>query len=567
MTNAATRRRPGLFVGLVMACLVSLLAVGTAAQSTDELLVGFVVDGDLGTASHTDLGVTGLNRLAEVFRAYGAQVTAIDLSRAIPDEIDLVVIVRPLKPFTIPQVARLWVHLQKGNNLLLALDPENYFVGNANINTQIARSGLTALLTLDYGILIRDAFLVEPWFTTESITRLANTYSRTFADVVSHPVVASIRSFDVPVWVWGARAMTVEPFGIDSQAVPLLYNSNGYAEANPRVFRVVRGNRFENATEPLQENIGTDYLGWINVAALAENTRTGSRIVVLGDSEMLLNAYGFAGSEQARVYPGNIVFAQNVAGWLLEAPASRWLSLPPGFTWVTIDGSANEWPESASLVNDPVDPGTAAELDIQTVRAFRDDAYAYIYIETWERPPADARLSLVLGGESAGSRVEVGNGSVQLPATDLAQSASTSGAEAAIRNGIEVRLPLRVAQSGIQDVCLRGGETSDLGIADCLGQSVPIQPFNSRAPFDFGLEGGILVTVSNNSDVNLRSGPSTATAVVTTISNGTIFAASGRNGDGSWLNVYNAGVSGWISSGLVSANGDIQSLPVVTSDD
>ena len=551
---------------LIFALVANWSAAPTLGQESEAPLVGFVVDSDLGTASHTDLGVTGLNRFAEMFRAYGAQVTAIDLSRAIPDEVDLVVIVGPVKSFTIPQVARLWIHLQKGKNLLLAVDPENYFVGNANINTQVARSGLTALLTLDYGILIRDAFLVEPWFTVESITRLETTYSRTFVDVVSHPVVAPLASFNVPVWVWGSRALTVEPFGVDSQAVPLLYNNDGYAETNPKVFRVVRGNRFENATEPLQENIGADYLGWINVAALGENTATGSRIVVLGDSEMLENAYGLAGSPEARLYPGNVLFAQNVAGWLLDIPTSRWLSLPPGFTWITIDGGGSEWPESASLVTDAVDPGVAAELDIQAVRAFHDDAYAYLFVETWERPTTDARLELALGGERAGGRVVIASDSVNFVSTPVEIASVTAGSDVAIRSGIELRIPLRFAVSGIDDICLRGGASADLGIADCLGQPVPVPAFNTRAPFDLGLARGLLVTVSNNIDVNMRSGPSTSTAVVTTIPNGTIFAALGRSEDGSWLRVNNAGFSGWLSSGLVAANGDIQSLPVLDAD-
>lgn len=553
-------QRNWLVRAIVTACLVvtSLGAPALLTAQDNTPLVGFVVDTDLRTASLTDLGVAGLNRFAEVFRAYGAQVTPIDLSRPIPDNIDLVVLVRPIRQLTLPQAVRLWLHLQAGKNLLLAVDPENYFIGNANIATQLARTGLVTLLNLDYGIHIRDTFLVEPWFTTASITRLEGSYSRTFPDVVAHPVVASLRAFDVPVYVWGARTMSVEAIGIDSQAVPLLYNANGYAETSPRVFRVIRGNRFQNAADALEVNIGTDLLGHVNVAALAENSRLGSRIAVLGDSEMLLNAYGFLGSAQARQYPGNVVFAQNLAGWLLEIPVGQWLPLPPGFTWVTLDGSANEWPESASIVEDTVDPGVSGAFDIKAVRAFHDDIYTYIYVETWERPNANAHLTLSLAD---GARVTIDEGGVTPPHTASSEEGSTGG-RAAIRAGIEIRIPRRWTESGVIDVCLRGIATDDLGIADCLAQPVPIAQFNSRAPFDVGLSSGLLVTVSNNGDINVRSGPSTATSVITMVPNGTVFAAVARSADASWVQVQNSGLSGWVSAPLVVANGEIQSLPV-----
>ena len=567
-TDSGRRARsPGFVARLLVVLLVSTLVVSSVqAQTGAAPVVAFVVDRDLGTASHTDLGAVGLNRLAETVRAYGAEVTTIDLSSRISDAVDLVVLVRPTRPLTIAHAARLWLYLHNGGNLLLAVDPENYYIGSANINPQIARSGLTTLLTLDYGILVRDAFLVEPWFTVDSITRLETTYTRTFVDVVPHPVVAPLTAFDLPVWVWGARPLGVEPFGIDSQAVPLLYNNLGYGEASPRVFRVLRGNRYQNATDPLQENIGADFLGWLNVAALAENTSSGSRIVVLGDSELLLNGYGFAGTPQARIYPGNVLFAQNLVGWLLEFPAGRWIGLPPGFTWVTIDGGAQEWPESASLVADAVDPGVAASLDIKQVRAFHDDAYVYLFIETWDRPPTDARLSLVTSAENGGARIEISEGVFHFPAGSNERQPAVDGARVELRSGFELRLPQRLVSAGITDVCLQGPASADSGIADCLGQPVPVPAFNTRAPFDLGLARGLLVTASNNTDVNLRSGPGTATTVVASIPNGTVFTALGRNAEGTWLQVQNAGHTGWISAGLVVANGDIQSLPIVDSE-
>lgn len=66
------------------------------------------------------------------------------------------------------------------------------------------------------------------------------------------------------------------------------------------------------------------------------------------------------------------------------------------------------------------------------------------------------------------------------------------------------------------------------------------------------------ITLAN---LNLRSGPSTAYAVIRVIPANSTVQLNGRNGDGSWLKLSD----GWISSQFVSASGNIQSLPVITS--
>src|SRR5690606_2600148 len=162
-------------------------------------------------------------------------VEFIALDRPIPDDTDVVVLARPTQTVTVPHAARLWAYLQNGGNLLLAVDPENFYVGYANVSPQILRSGLVSLLTLDYGLLIREGFIIEPGYTQETIVNQNFTYASTYAEIVSHPVTAPLRAYSLPVWVWGARPLVVEPFGVDSEATPLLYSNAGFAETNPNI--------------------------------------------------------------------------------------------------------------------------------------------------------------------------------------------------------------------------------------------------------------------------------------------------------------------------------------------
>src|SRR5215207_6831383 len=144
-TAQGTRRRVRYTCGVIL--LFSVLMVVSAspfevtAQDQSQPLVAFVVDSDLQTLSLTDLGPTGLSHLAEIFRSLGARVDYIELGNPIEPEVNLLVLARPIQSLTIPQAVRIWIYLQQGNNLLLALDPEGHYLGFANINSQVSRSG------------------------------------------------------------------------------------------------------------------------------------------------------------------------------------------------------------------------------------------------------------------------------------------------------------------------------------------------------------------------------------------------------------------------------------------
>jgi len=73
----------------------------------------------------------------------------------------------------------------------------------------------------------------------------------------------------------------------------------------------------------------------------------------------------------------------------------------------------------------------------------------------------------------------------------------------------------------------------------------------------------VLFTVTAGSTINVRSGPSTSDAVVTSLGAGETVPTDGRNDDSTWLHVrFDDGTMGWVFAELVSVDGDTSMLPV-----
>lgn len=74
------------------------------------------------------------------------------------------------------------------------------------------------------------------------------------------------------------------------------------------------------------------------------------------------------------------------------------------------------------------------------------------------------------------------------------------------------------------------------------------------------LDGGIRIQSSTN--VNIRSEPNTVSQVVGSLPPTQSAVAIGRNSDGTWLKIP----QGWVFAELVTASGEVESLPVMSTD-
>lgn len=517
-------------------------------------LVIFMEENAYGIASITDTGPDGVSALAAIFQQLGARTGFVRLGEDIPAEAQVVVLIRTRRPLPAEALARLWTHLEAGNHLLLALDAPGHLAGNPDPQN----GGLDRLLTWDYGITLLNGFMVSPTFTLTSITSLQGSLVEGNASATVHPIVEPLLRYDVPVRMWGARTLLAESLGVEGQALPLL-NSVGFAETNPRVFR-------QDEPEPLEVNIGSDPQGELFVGAVSHNTSTQSRIAVLGDSESLLNGYGLAGSPP--LHPGNHILAQRLAAWLLEIPLEEWPPLPSDFTWLEIDGDSTDWTTSATpLINENSDT-TVLSFAIAQTRAFRDQDYLYLLVDTRGTPNLNAQLEIQLDMDVDGtSDIEIiaDAGRVSVNSEDnLGQF--VSDARFAIGASIELRLPLRVTGTSarITTVCLTSSVELAFPISDCTDNPISVSISPTQAPADLLLSEGLIVSVNSSEMVNLRAEPSTNAAVLDTIRIGSLMRATGRNEAGDWILVQSARHRGWIAAFLLIATGDLQSLPIIS---
>jgi hypothetical protein len=520
---------------LILLFLVALLVPPAApgyAQTDIRPLVVFVVDGSLRTASPEDIRAGGISRLDEMFQTLGARTDLIRLDQAIPTDAQVVVLVQPQRRLSAAAIARLWVHLQRGGHLLLAIDP----AGQGGQSPERANAGLALLLARDYGIGLEDTFVTESWFTPDVIQEAQTSYIQVYADSLPHPILDPLHQYELPVQMWGARSLWVEPIGIDSYAIPLLATSTAYGEAG-KVFD-------QNEPEPLEVNLDVDRVGLLNVGALAENTATGSRVVVLGDAEIVENDYGLADGPR---YLGDYLLVQRAAAWLLNIPEANWPALPPEITWLTIDGDSSDWPADPPMISDPM---------VGNIQAFRNDSYLYLRIDPTEIPD-QVRLRLDRDQDSTSDvSILVEPGSIRTNTNEI-----ISDARFAAGASLELQLPLRMLganRTTIKEICLLGSETL------CVSHELMITAVNERAPTDLRMPDQPLAAVrATQGDVNLRSGPGTYFPILAAYPDQQLFAPIGRSERGDWIQLRNASYTGWMSSALVTSNCDLALLPVI----
>jgi hypothetical protein len=480
-------------------------------------------------------------------------------------------LVRPLRPLSTDYVARLWVQMVRGTNLLLTLDPNGPTVfrgeGNARSNPDRARAGLPTLLSLVYGITMQDTLVTEPWFTKAIVedNRTAHLVAHV-EQVVQHPVLDPFSALDLPVEVWDARSMLVEPFGPHSYAVPLLYTQTAYGETDI-------SNVFKNEDPaPLELNLGPDPVGTLLLGALGENTLTGSRVVVLGDSEMVENGYGLVnwqGTDQP-IHVANRVLTERLASWLLDRPAEDWPTLPDTYTRLVVDGNDTDWTGWNPIMQDDTGDALVPLYDIQDLRAFRDDRFLYGLVDLTDPPKPEVRLTLefenTFDGVADVTVVMTSDETLLIPRGG--EPVVVPDGKMAVGTSIEVRLPVRIIGDGalMMSACLSDSRTAlESPPIDCVGQTPIVIPVaNTVSAADTLSDGPLAIVDTLQAGVNVRSEPNTDSEAITTAYNGQVFSVIGRTALGDWIQVQNAVYTGWMADFLLMANIDIGELPIVT---
>lgn len=575
---ASTFRRKSAAValaGLATAVLCALAPVGLppkAGHAQDEQPLVIFIQGrrPLETTGISNVGPEGLSKLADIFRSMGAEVTYRNITSPLPEDADVVVLARPMRAIGTVEAAYLWAYLERGGNALLALDPEGTYlrspsVRGGNIRSRIGRGALPELFDADFGILPYDTFVAEPYVSNESVETINTVYSVAPVDGAPNPITAPLQQYNLPVWVWGARHMRVEPFVVGGQAQSMLYSDRGFGESSPDIFPT--GRDAIAATAPVELNLGEDYTGRLNMGAIAMDSRTGARLAVLGDSEMIQNGFGLVSSGPTPRYPANRILTERLAAWLLGLPEEEWPGLPPGFSWVTLDGENADWPSGeAATAADSAGDSPQTAYDLQQVQGYADNRYVYLILRSGAAPEDGVLVTIPLaaeGPDAPAPRVVASAAGVVIEREGAATELVPDGAFAT-GSAIELRLPQRLFGERIAVAPCVHSEAGQEPL-DCLDQPLAMPYSSLLAPFDWSLLDQPLGTVYTNGGVYIRTAPGTDARIAGTVYNGTTFAVLGRNADASWIEVQNSNYRGWIAAFLLTPNHDLTLLPDVSA--
>lgn len=526
-----------------------LVLPGFTQDTSDRLIVAFVEDNSLNTVVRDETLGDSVSSLLNSVDPFTVETVAIDLRSPIIRNIDLVILVRPLRRLDAQQTANLWHYLDKGGNLLLAIDPNRY----NGVNTEDSQSGLNQLLNIHYGISWQDNMLIEPWFDVIPLFDISRSWSQGIADEVTpHIITQPLVDFGIPIRFWIGRSLQVESVNGSSLTNALIYTEGPHGETSSF-----------NLNEPIPGqfdiNIGEDAQGRLVLASVAESLENRSRIAVIGDSEIFQNGFGQLNNPEDETLPlqlGSYLFSQRLLQWLLEIPEEVWLPLPEIFTWIAVDGQAEDWASYDSVVyNTDTNEVVPPSLDIEQVQLLHNDNYAYVLVETVESPAENLLVTLAIDLDGETVTVILEGGSVSFVDSN-GDVQSIPDARYRLSESIEARIPLRIVGENpiYTEICISDTSTTSDCYEETLSSSIvgQIDPLSIRFP---SVSTGYVITTAQLQD-------SPEGLLIVELQSQTQLAILGRNTLGDWVKVANGRYEGWVEAAELAINARRNLLPV-----
>lgn len=505
--------------------LLALVPVSHAQEDDGRIIVGFVEGHGAGGYRLND--TSGFSRLTVMINDVGGIVREVTLGEPISEEVDLLILHGPKTALTEGENARIWIHLQRGGDLLVLNDsPPNQGLPG--------RSGLNELLWEDYGIRWRDDIIAGMWWSEDT---LATVSSRSFRNqpqrkaaltaepLPDNPVTGALLQYNLPVYYWHGRSLQLRQPAFRGDPVPILQTiGTPYGETTPRGVPEL--------------NLGPDTLGVMTLGAYVQDRETGARIVVIGDSDMFKNGYGLEyvnGNEVLPLFPGNDLLARQLVSWLLTGE-TRELTIDNRYVQSPIDGFEAGWERLNTVVDD------TAPDDLDRLVMARSDRRLYALLEAPALEEASSFLMTYTSDDSEFSVVyELGSGTVEV--VEGTQRTSIETSRYAVGEIFEASLPLQVLprQFTITEVCLVTDEAycADTNITSIVSSGMEMRGKHVIA----GLP---LVRVMNTTGDVLRAIPQADAPNVVEVNFGEFLSVLETSEDGTWLHVSVDGQIGWI---------------------
>jgi len=249
-----------------------------------------------------DFGADGIGTAVSLIKESGFTIQSLNLfvSGSVPDDATAVFLIDQQAPLTAEEVDALASYMAGGGALFIArdaVDTEGRVAAEAD--------GLLPWLQETWGITLRNDLIIDA-----SLAQAGQTIGLTFvgAQYGSSPITQDLDQFGTIFNV--ARSIDSEQLPEGITAVNLITTSDlAWGETN-----------FERmvSSGEVTPDEGEDATGSLTVALSAQNTASGARLVVFGDTDFLTNSYIQQG--------GNSFLFENAANWLANDVVSIELS-------------------------------------------------------------------------------------------------------------------------------------------------------------------------------------------------------------------------------------------------
>ena len=369
---------------LLLLCLVICILVGSIfialpvsagnMLQTFPSLEGYTIyfTDSNGEASPFDRSQFGISRLGGLLWQLGAKIETLNMSGAIPEDADLIVIVGPNNDLLPDATARLWSYLEDSGSLLLMSDPT---IGSGrNITGLNSNSALLTLLWSEMGIRFLEGGVVMP--NPDDPRLLIDSLTTTIIDH-SHPATAGITG---DLGFYRARVVDVDGSIQQFQATPLVFSPETYygeTSYNDYILNGVADYSIENDL-PYSR---------LPLAAVSVNPRTNTRVALIGNHSFATNGGGFRTSPSrsaAFVFPDNPRFLIQLMAWLMEADDVPTQEIP----FPTPEATGTPIPTATPIV---VNTDLAITISVNNAAPGQSDAIIYAITVTNNGPERSPR--------------------------------------------------------------------------------------------------------------------------------------------------------------------------------
>jgi ABC-type uncharacterized transport system involved in gliding motility auxiliary subunit len=216
---------------------------------------------------------TGYSQVAASLKAKNYTVSALNLVQTgkVPDDAKAVVIAGPQLALSADEVKSLQDYQAGGGSLVVLYEP--------TLTTKIKPGAdpLETYLSQTWGISFQDDLVVD-FTSTLPLAGLASSYA-------DHPITQRLQG-QTTIYPT-ARSMAITPPSDATKTVTALVNSGKSSWGETDIQKVIDTNQ-------AQYDQGSDYPGPLPVGAVGQDSKTGARIVVFGDSDFADNGYYFS---------------------------------------------------------------------------------------------------------------------------------------------------------------------------------------------------------------------------------------------------------------------------------